>query len=567
MESPATGATKGGRSGGGELDPVTSRPACAARCGRATAGGAPLSARPAAARSGGGSSFTTSWRTPTDSTREDGSRTDTNGTGVSPASAIPLVSRDGTQFMFTSAATNLVAADTNGLSDVFVKTFRPNTPASTPANPVVQAAPVDPATGGSPVTLEFASVLSGGETTLAVTPEPAPLPSGFSVGTQYYDISTTATIQPGSQIAICISYAGANIGDEGSLRFMHFEGGAWVDITTAVDTVQEVVCGLTSSLSPFAIARPTPTSVSAGAPDSTFGGTTNLSATVSPNGVPGSVTFFVDGSATPIPATYNAANGLATVLNYFHGLNASPIAYVVRAVFAATPANFADSETTAAVLHVGAASTTTVVTVSAGQSSPGQSVTFTATVRRGATLVTEGSITFREGASVLAGPLALNQDGQAAFSTGALAPGVHVVSADYSPSANYLASSGSVGHTVSVFKYDFSGFFQPVDNLPTINVVKAGSAVPIKFSLNGDQGLGVIAVGFPQSTGISCDNGETLDDIEETVAAGASSLSFDPSTGVYTYIWKTERGWGSTCRQLTVRLADGSNHVARFTFR
>jgi len=35
--------------------------------------------------------------------------------------------------------------------------------------------------------------------------------------------------------------------------------------------------------------------------------------------------------------------------------------------------------------------------------------------------------------------------------------------------------------------FDFSGFFQPVDNLPTFNVVKAGQAVPVKFSLGGDR--------------------------------------------------------------------------------
>jgi hypothetical protein len=36
--------------------------------------------------------------------------------------------------------------------------------------------------------------------------------------------------------------------------------------------------------------------------------------------------------------------------------------------------------------------------------------------------------------------------------------------------------------------YNFSGFFQPVDNLPTLNIAKAGSAIPVKFSLGGDQG-------------------------------------------------------------------------------
>src|SRR4029077_15737831 len=33
--------------------------------------------------------------------------------------------------------------------------------------------------------------------------------------------------------------------------------------------------------------------------------------------------------------------------------------------------------------------------------------------------------------------------------------------------------------------YSFTGFFPPVNNQPTLNVLKAGSAVPVKFSLNG----------------------------------------------------------------------------------
>ena len=43
--------------------------------------------------------------------------------------------------------------------------------------------------------------------------------------------------------------------------------------------------------------------------------------------------------------------------------------------------------------------------------------------------------------------------------------------------------------------YDFTGFLAPIANLPAYNGIKAGSAVPIKFSLDGDQGLAVILDG------------------------------------------------------------------------
>jgi hypothetical protein len=43
----------------------------------------------------------------------------------------------------------------------------------------------------------------------------------------------------------------------------------------------------------------------------------------------------------------------------------------------------------------------------------------------------------------------------------------------------------------------FLGYFQPVAN--TIwNSVQAGSAIPVKFSLNGNQGLNIFAANFPQ---------------------------------------------------------------------
>jgi hypothetical protein len=47
--------------------------------------------------------------------------------------------------------------------------------------------------------------------------------------------------------------------------------------------------------------------------------------------------------------------------------------------------------------------------------------------------------------------------------------------------------------------YLFSSFFPPVDNPPTVNMAKAGRAVPVRFSLGGDQGLDILAAGSPTS--------------------------------------------------------------------
>jgi len=121
-------------------------------------------------------------------------------------------------------------------------------------------------------------------------------------------------------------------------------------------------------------------------------------------------------------------------------------------------------------------------------------------------------------------------------------------------------------HATLVLAWPFSGFFQPVDNPPTVNVVNAGSAVPVKFSLGGDRGLGILAGGAPSVATVSCPGAAALDLIETTVAATTSGLKYDAATKQYTYVWKTSKG-SSGCRQLTVKLVDGTEHVALFKFK
>lgn len=115
--------------------------------------------------------------------------------------------------------------------------------------------------------------------------------------------------------------------------------------------------------------------------------------------------------------------------------------------------------------------------------------------------------------------------------------------------------------------FAFNGFFAPVDNLPTLNVVKAGSSVPIKFSLGGDQGLVIIATGYPKAQAIGCDSNAPTDGIEETVTAGGSELTYDAATDTYTYVWKTKKAWAGTCRQFVIEFTDGTNHRANFKFK
>jgi hypothetical protein len=120
--------------------------------------------------------------------------------------------------------------------------------------------------------------------------------------------------------------------------------------------------------------------------------------------------------------------------------------------------------------------------------------------------------------------------------------------------------------TVTVL-YNFTGFFSPVANLPTLNSVKAGSAIPVKFSLSGNKGLNIFLVGAPDSQLIACDTGAPLSNLDATVTAGGSSLSYDAGGDQYNYVWKTDGAWAGTCRQLVLGLNDGSPHYARFKFK
>jgi hypothetical protein len=135
----------------------------------------------------------------------------------------------------------------------FVRVAVASAETSTGTNVVVQ--PTSGA-GTAPVTISFADVTSSGETTLeiidpAATGSPAP-PAGFSVGDPplYYELQTTASFT--GAVSVCFNYAGISFG-AGTPRLFHFEGGVWMDITTTVDTVNSMICGVTTSLSPFGI--------------------------------------------------------------------------------------------------------------------------------------------------------------------------------------------------------------------------------------------------------------------------------------------------------------------------
>ncbi|MEO5704134.1 MAG: PxKF domain-containing protein, partial [Candidatus Limnocylindrales bacterium] len=101
---------------------------------------------------------------------------------------------------------------------------------------------------------------------------------------------------------------------------------------------------------------------------------------------------------------------------------------------------------------------------------------------------------------------------------------------------------------------------------PAVNQVKAGATVKIQFSLGGDQGLTVIADGYPASASHACGSAGPDDAVNPTIA-GHKGLTFDARKGVYTYWWRTAADWKKTCRTFVLKLTDGTFHYAEFRFK
>ena len=123
----------------------------------------------------------------------------------------------------------------------------PNTPLG--EDVVVQTTTPD----GEPATVTFTAVSGPGSTTVELLDEPPALPGEFlQLGALFYDVETTATFT--GPVTVCLGYDPDSLADPAAVALLHFENGAWVDVTGSNDPAAGLVCGDVSSLSPFAVA-------------------------------------------------------------------------------------------------------------------------------------------------------------------------------------------------------------------------------------------------------------------------------------------------------------------------
>lgn len=113
--------------------------------------------------------------------------------------------------------------------------------------------------------------------------------------------------------------------------------------------------------------------------------------------------------------------------------------------------------------------------------------------------------------------------------------------------------------------FSFAGFRSPVDGGGVVNVAKAGSAIPVKFSLGGYRGMSIFESGYPRLHRVAC-SGSSTDVVEETTSAAASNLSYDAGADSYSYTLKTTKALAGTCQTLELA-SHAPQPIARFQFR
>ena len=138
-----------------------------------------------------------------------------------------------------------------------------------------------------------------------------------------------------------------------------------------------------------------------------------------------------------------------------------------------------------------------------------------------------------------------------------LPAGTYAVVVSFAGDETYEPTDASDDTAIIAF-----AFRAPVDNEPTVNTVKAGSTVPIKFSLGGNHGLGVLA-GTPLAVKYDCESGVATDEVELTTTSN-SGLTF--TGGLYQYNWKTPKA-ARGCYRFELVLDDGTTHFALFKLR
>ena len=149
--------------------------------------------------------------------------------------------------------------------------------------------------------------------------------------------------------------------------------------------------------------------------------------------------------------------------------------------------------------------------------------------------------------------------------TNNIAVGTATASATFAGDLNHTGSTDSKTFTINA--WTLKGFYQPVDMFGVLNIVKAGSTVPLKFNIyvGGTEKTATSDVKSFAVKQIVCSTSAVVDDIELTTTGG-TSLRYDTTGGQFVQNWQTPKAAGS-CYQVTMTTQDLSTIIAFFKLK
>ena len=254
---------------------------------------------------------------------------------------------------------------------------------------------------------------------------------------------------------------------------------------------------------------------------SNFGQNVTFTATVTTGATSGNLTgtvTFYDGttvlkSGVPLSAAATTATATFSTSTLTVGL------HQITASYDGDTAHFASNSTdpnntTPAYVQTVQELTATSLASSANPSSPGQNVTFTATVSisGGGGVTPDGNVTFTDGATIL-GTVALDPTGTATYPTAFTTVGVHPITAMY----NGDTAKQIVGSTSSVVNQDVQG---------ASNVTVVSSSPTSNYGVSVTFTATVASVGTTPATG-------TVNFLDNGTQIGTGTLAGSPGTATF----------------------------------
>ncbi len=103
------------------------------------------------------------------------------------------------------------------------------------------------------VAVYYDEVEDSGITVARASNDGPPAPQGAQTGQNQTWWDIVNDVSELGNIEVCLSYDDQNYGVESQLAIYYYEDDAWVDVTTYQDSDENLICGVTQSLAPFAV--------------------------------------------------------------------------------------------------------------------------------------------------------------------------------------------------------------------------------------------------------------------------------------------------------------------------